>query len=362
MIPIAKPFIPLQALQNLQTVLNSGNLAQGIWVQKIEHELAHYCGVQYGVAVSNGTTALHLALLSLGIGPGDEVITSPLTFIATINAILMVGAIPVFADVNPLTFNIEPSEVQKRISPRTKAILGVDLYGHPYCFDELEVIARAHRLYLIEDACQAMGAVFRGKRAGSLGHVSVFSFYATKHITSGEGGMVMTSDLEIVERLRSLRNHGFSQKGLPTEMGFNYRLSDLQAAILMPQVEELEKNILARRSNAEFFRKHIHHPDLDHPYADPLVEHSYSLYTFKSKSNREMRDKWVSHLNENGVESKIYYTPPMHLYPHLSSFNYKKGDFPVAEMLSDQLFSIPVHHHLSNEELLKIVELFSVHP
>ena len=257
MIPIARPNIGEDEKQAVLAVLNSGMLAQGKQVQAFEEAFAAYCGVKYAVATSSGTTALHLALLAHNIGPGDEVITSPFSFIATANSIRYTGAESVFADIDSY-YNLSPTLTEAAITPRTKVIMPVHLYGQPADMDKFMDIAKRHNLIIIEDACQAHGAEFKGKKVGSFG-TGCFSFYPTKNITSGEGGMVTTNDPDIADRVRLLRNHGMRQRYYHETMGFNFRMTDIHAAIGLAQLKKLDMFNDMRISNAHYLTAHMTH-------------------------------------------------------------------------------------------------------
>ena len=256
MIPVVRPITGDEEKQAVLAVLDSGMLAQGPRVEAFEDAFAEYCGVRFAVATSSGTTALHLALLAHGIGPGDEVITTPFSFVATANVIRFVGADPVFADIEPNTFNLDPEQVEHKITSRTKAIMPVHLYGHPADMARFSDICRRYNLELIEDACQAHGAEFEERKTGSFG-TGCFSFYPTKNMTSAEGGMVTTDDLELADRMRVLRNHGMRERYSHEVLGYNFRMTDLHAAVGLAQLGKLERFNAARISNAGFLTKRL---------------------------------------------------------------------------------------------------------
>src|SRR2546427_12587149 len=291
MIPIALPLLGAEEEAAVLRVLASGQLAQGERVATFEQRFAELCHVHEAVAVSSGTAALHLALLAHNIGPGDEVITTAFSFAATANAILLVGAIPVFVDIEPDTYTLDPILVEAAITSRTKALLPVHLYGHPCDMQHLEQLARTHQLAIIEDACQAHAANIEGKPVGSFG-TGCFSFYSTKNMTTGEGGMVTTNDPGIAERVRLLRNHGQTERYHHTRLGYNLRMTEMQGALGRVQVEKLEHFTEQRIANAAFLTERLRGP-VQTPIVRPGYRHVYHQYTIRVP---EQRDEWVMHL------------------------------------------------------------------
>jgi perosamine synthetase len=348
LIPIARPNIGEDEKQAVLAVLDSGMLAQGKQVQAFEEAFAAYCGVKYAIATSSGTTALHLTLLAHNIGPGDEVITSPFSFIATANSIRYTGAEPVFADIDSY-YNLSPALTEAAITPRTKAIMPVHLYGQPAEMDKFMDIAKRHNLIIIEDACQAHGAEFRGKKAGSFG-TGCFSFYPTKNITSGEGGMVTTNDADIADRVRVLRNHGMRQRYYHETMGYNFRMTDIHAAIGLAQLKKLDEFNDIRISNASYLTAYMTHR-VNKPIKYPGVKHVFHQYTIGVPG---VRDKLAEKLLAAGVGTAIYYPVAIHQQkPYLDK---ARGPFPVAERACKEVLSIPVHPGLSKEELVTVDE------
>ncbi len=256
-IPVARPAIGQEEISAVTEVLESGMLASGERVVEFEKKFADFCGTNHAVAVNNGTAALHAALLAADIGPGDEVIVPAFTFVATASAVAMCGAKPIFADVDEQTFNIDPRHAEERVTPKTSAIIGVHLFGQPCDIEALQEICESHSLKFIEDAAQAHGALYKGSRVGGFGHFGCFSFYATKNMITGEGGMVTTSEKAYNERLRLIINHGQSEKYLHTRLGYNYRMTDIGAALGIVQLKKLEKFNLRRRKNAEFYTANL---------------------------------------------------------------------------------------------------------
>jgi len=350
MIPISKPSITEAEKKAVMEVLESGMLAQGQKTEALERQFAELCGTQCAVATSSGTTALHLALLAHGLGPGDDVITSPFTFVASTNSILFVGASPVLVDIEPDTFNLDPSLIEAAITPRTKAILPVHLYGHPCDMAPIMKIAEAHNLAVIEDAAQAVGARYQGAPAGGFG-TGVFSLYATKNVMAAEGGMITTNDPELAERCRMLRNHGMRLRYQHEMLGYNFRISDLHAAIGLAQFERLESLTGRRRSNAKFLSANLTRVQV--PAARPNVDHVWHQYTVRVPADLE-RDQVVDQLRQAGVGTGVFYPVPVHKYPHIRQL---VGDpsLPVAERAAEQVVSLPVHPLLSDEDLAKIV-------
>jgi len=261
MIPIVKPVISTDEIQAVAEVLKSGMLAQGKVVEEFENAFAEYVGVKNAVAVANGTISLDIALKSLGIKQGDEIIVPSFTFISTANAVLFQGAKPVFADVDERAFNINPEDVVEKITGKTKAIIGVHLFGHPFDVQEMQKICEDHKVHLIEDCAQAHGAEYEGNKAGGFGIAGCFSFYATKNMTTGEGGMITTDSEEIAKVCRLLRSHGESQKYCHTMLGYSYRMTDIQAAIGLAQLNKLDKLDERRIKNAEYFNRGLKYPD-----------------------------------------------------------------------------------------------------
>ena len=312
MIPIACPLIGAEEETAVLEVLRSGQLSQGERVAEFERRFAELCQVQQAVAVSSGTAALHLALIAHEIGYGDEVITTPFSFAATANVILLVGATPVFVDIDPETFNIDPACIESAITPRTKAIIPVHLYGNPCDMERLETIATAHHLALIEDACQAHGAGIHGKPVGSFG-TGCFSFYPTKNMTTGEGGMVTTANPIIAERVRLLRSHGQKERYRHIALGFNQRMTDLQAAIGLVQLNKLEQFTEKRIANAAYLTEHLG-SSVQTPITQAGYRHVFHLYTIRVPAGHD-RDAWVAHLKERGIGTSIHYPCTIHQQP-----------------------------------------------
>lgn len=351
MIPISKPLIGDEEKAAVALVLESGQLAQGPRVEEFERAFAEFIGVRHAIATSSGTSALHVALMAHGIGPGDEVITTPFTFIASVNAILYTGATPVLVDVDE-TFNLNPALIEPAITRNTKAIMPVDLYGQPADLGAISEIAGRHGLAVIEDACQAHGATFDGRRAGSFG-TGCFSFYATKNMTTGEGGMITTDVDEVSERCRLLINHGMRVRYRHESRGYNYRLTDLAAAIGLEQLRKLPSFNARRAANADSFSRRLGGVrGLITPAVAPRRTHAWHQYTLRVTADFPLtRDGLSVRLRQAGVGSAVYYPVPVHRQEAVSG-NFPAGSsFPCAEEFASEVISIPVHPGLCADDL-----------
>lgn len=355
-IPVARPAIGQDEISAVTAVLESGMLASGERVAEFERNFADYCGSTHAVAINNGTAALHAALLAADIGQGDEVIVPSFTFFATASAVSMTGAKPVFADVHERTFNIDPAQVENAVTPRTKAVIGVHLFGQPFDVTGVEQVCESHNLTLIEDAAQAQGAISNGQRAGAMGHMGCFSFYATKNMTTGEGGMVTTSDKAFNERLRLLINHGQSEKYLHTRIGYNYRLTDVAAAIGLVQLKKLEKFNMRRRKNAEYFNSHISVKGLLTPEVAQGTHHVYHQYVIRLTDEFPMkRADFIEYLKAKGIGTAVHYPIPLHHQPVYARAD-EPDSCPVSTSLAGSVLSIPVHPLLDQKELAYICD------
>ncbi|MBK8985787.1 MAG: DegT/DnrJ/EryC1/StrS family aminotransferase [Chloroflexi bacterium] len=351
MIPISKPFIGEAEKQAVMAVLDSGMLAQGPRTAAFEEKFAAVCGVKHAVAASSGTTALHIALLAHGIGPGDEVITTPFTFIASVNSIVYTGAKPVFVDIDPETFNINPDLLAAAITPRTKAIMPVHLYGYPCDMDAIMSIADQHGLAVIEDAAQSIGATYKGKMTGSFG-TGCFSLYATKNVMSAEGGMITTNDDDIAQRCRMIRNHGMQRRYYHDMLGFNFRMTDLHAAIGLAQLDRLDEFTSKRRANAAYLNAHI--TSVKTPTVQEGYDHVWHQYTVRVNGGRN-RDEAVKQLTEAGIGTGIFYPVPANKQSHLAAMGLGGDTLPVTEQIATEVISLPVHPQLSQSDLETIV-------
>jgi len=357
MIQISKPIIGDGERKAILDVLSSGNLTQGRKVDEFENEFSSYIGVKYSIAVANGTSALFLVLKALGIGKGDEVITTPFSFIATANSVLYVKAKPVFADVDPQNFNVNPYLIEQKINDRTKAILIVHLYGNPCDMDKILKTTEKYKLILIEDCCQAHGAEFKGKKVGSFG-TGCFSFYATKNITTGEGGMVTTNDASLAEKIKLLRNHGSNIRYYYDNIGYNLRITDLQAAIGIEQLKKLDSFIKKRIFNAEYLNKHLNNiKGLITPGSNSNCLHVYNQYTVRITNEFTLsRDNLVDFLSKKGIATGVYYPVPIHKQLLYQNLGYENTYLPIAETLSKEVVSLPIHPALTEDDLKMIVD------
>jgi len=356
MIPISKPLIGPEEEKAVLEVLKSGMIAQGPKVKEFEEKFATFCGAKHAIAMNSGTAALHACMHALGLKPGDEVITTPFTFVASANSILMQGATPVFADIEEETFNLDPKQVEKKITKKTKAILTVNLYGqicHAQAFKDL---AKKHNLKLIEDACQSVGAEADGMKSGLIGDMAAFSFYATKNLMCGEGGIVTTNSSEWAELCKRFRHHGQSEQTRYEyyDIGYNYRMMDLVAAIGLAQLAKIDNFTKKRVENAKKLTEGLKNiKEIVVPKILPGNKHVFHQYTIKVLKDR---DKLLARLKEKGIGVGIYYPKPLHLHPHFARMGYKKGDFPVAERVAEQVLSLPVHPALSDSDVNAIIE------
>jgi dTDP-4-amino-4,6-dideoxygalactose transaminase len=354
------PFVDLKAqYQSIKSeidaaigkVLEHSQFILGSEVAAFEEEFARYSGGVFGVGVNSGTSALHLALLAAGIGPGDEVITTPFTFVATVAAIGYAGARPVFADIDPVSYTIDPRGIEQAITPRTKAIMPVHLYGQPADMDPIMEIARRHKLVLIEDAAQAHGAEYKGRRAGSMGDLACFSFYPGKNLGAyGEGGIVVTNNPEYNRVIRMLRDWGQERKYHHVLKGYNYRMEGLQGAILRVKLRHLEAWTEARRSRALAYNAALASSGLDLPRAMPYSRHVYHVYAVQCAQ----RDDLASALQAQGIQTGIHYPIPIHRLEAWSDLNYPSGSFPVAEAVAGRILSLPIYPELSDQAILQV--------
>jgi perosamine synthetase len=351
MINIAKPMIGEEEKQAVLQVLDSGILAQGPRVKAFEEAFANMCGVKYAVATSSGTTALHVALLAHGIGAGDEVITTPFTFIASANSVLYTGAKPVFVDIDPATFNMNPELIEAAITPKTKAILPVHLFGLSCDMDPIMAIAEKYGLLVVEDACQSHGASYKGRRVGSFG-TGTFSLYPTKNITSAEGGMITTNDEKVAEECRVIRQHGMRRRYYHDELGFNFRMTDIHAAIGLAQIQKLSRFNQARQANASYLSSHLRGVIV--PCVPEGCQHVYHQYTVRVQEGR--RDALREYLHENGISSEVYYPVPVHKQTYYTEILGYSVNYPEAERASLEVLSLPVHPGLSRSDLELITD------
>ena len=369
--------------RNVAEVLSGTQYIMGKNVKEFEKEFGEYLGVNNSISVANGTDALIIALKSLGIGEGDEVITTPYTFFATAESISFVGATPVFVDVKLDTFNIDSAKIEEKITPKTKAIMPVHIFGQPCDMDAINAIAKKHNLYVIEDAAQAIGSGYKGQKIGTLSDIATFSFFPTKNLgCAGDGGMIVTNNDNLATICRALRAHGSGENGQKvfnllnnideniTEdnssdntiynplkyynylIGHNSRLDEIQAAILRVKLREIDKWNNVRRENARFYNENLKGTDLVTPFEDKDVKHVYHLYILQSEKRAEL----VSYLADKGIATGVYYPVPLHLQKAYKDLGYKEGDLSNAEYLSYRTFAIPIFAELTDEERQYIVE------
>ena len=353
-VPIAKPIIGEEEIENVVEVLKSGMIAQGPKVAEFEQKFAEWVGAKYGIAVNSGTAALHVALLSCGIGEGDEVITTPFTFIASGNAIVYTGAKPVFADIDLKTYTLNPDSIEKLITENTKAILPVQLYGQSANMDKINEIAERYGLVVIEDAAQAHGAMCNGEKVGSLGDMACFSFYPTKNMTTSEGGIITTDDAELAEKAKIFRAHGASVRYHHDSIGYNFRMTDISAAIGLAQLKKIDEFNDLRIKNAEYLNEGLKNVDgVVTPYCAYGSKHVYHQYTIRVEKGN--RDDWVSLINEKGVGTGIHYPIPLYNQPVYRKLDIE-GVCPNADLAANTVISLPVHPSLTKEDLDLVIE------
>jgi perosamine synthetase len=359
MIPVVKPLLDEEEIKKVSEVLTSGLLASGEVVHQFEAAFAAYIGTQSAVTTTNGTTALDIALKILGIQPSDEVIVPDFTFIAPANAVLFQNARPVFADVDEKTFAIDPAEVVEKINARTKAVIGVHLFGHPFDVKVLQEICEDHSLFLVEDCAQAHGAEYKGQKVGSFGAVGCFSFYATKNMTTGEGGMVTTDTKELEKKLRLIINHGQSEKYLHSSLGYNYRMTNIQAAIGLAQLRKLDDFNTRRIANAEYLDQGLNGP-IQKPYREKHIKHVYHQYVVKLEEDFPMRrDDFIRYLSDHAIGSAVHYPLPLHRQPLYQQLGYEKNQCPTATRLAEIVVSLPVHPALTQTDLAYICDILN---
>lgn len=354
------PFLDLKAQYSsiksevdaaIHSVLDSCGYILGTEVAKFEEEFAGYCGAQFGIGVNSGTSALHLSLLAAGVGPGDEVITVPFTFVATIAAIEYCGAKPVFVDIDPESYNMDPSNLEAAITSKTRAIIPVHLHGLMAEMDPILECARRHDLVVIEDACQAHGAEYRGRRAGSVGDLAAFSFYPGKNLGAyGEGGMVTTDNADFAAKIRMLRDWGAEKKYHHVLKGYNYRLEGIQGAVLRVKLRYLEAWTEGRRRAAANYDRLLKSTGIVGPQPQEYQRHVYHVYAIRTRQ----RQVWQDALTAQGIQTGIHYPFPVHLLPAYSNLGYKAGDFPHAERAADEVLSLPMFPELTMEQCEKV--------
>jgi dTDP-4-amino-4,6-dideoxygalactose transaminase len=334
-------------------VLDSAQFILGDEVAAFEREFAAYCGATEGVGLNSGTSALHVALLAAGIGPGDDVITVPFTFVATAAAIVYAGARPVFVDIDPATYCIDPGLIEQAITPRTKAIMPVHLYGHPADMDPIMAIAQRHNLVVIEDAAQAHGARYNGRPCGSIGQLAGFSFYPGKNLGAyGEGGAAVTSDPALARTMRLLRSWGEERRYEHAIKAFNYRMDGIQGAILRVKLRHLEAWTEARRARAADYRAAFAGADVGLPVEAPGCRHVYHVFAVRLRN----RDATRAQLQERGIQTGVHYPIPVHLQPAYADLGYARGDFPVAERVASEVLSLPMFPEMTSGQVREVAD------
>lgn len=342
-----------EVMKTIESVLSEMNLYIGPNVQALEEEFADYCETKYAIGVGSGTEALHLALLSADIGRGDEVIVSPNTFFATVEAIAHTGAMPVFIDIDPATYTIDTSLIEKKIGLRTKAIIPIHMYGQSVDMEPILKLSEKYGIKIIEDACQAHGAEYKNKKCGGIGDAGCFSFYFTKNLGGyGEGGMVITNNPVIAEKVRLLRNHGHKSKYEHSVIGYNNRLDEIQAAILRIKLKHLNSYNEKRRDIAKKYNTLLKNIPLTLPKEIDGRKHVYHLYVVRA----EERDSLREYLNDRGIGTGIHYKIPIHLQEACNRYNYKPGDFPEVERASKEILSLPMYPELRDEDINYITD------
>lgn len=361
-IPLARPNITQAEIDAVVAVLRTPHLSLGPKLVEFEEAFAEYCGTKEAVACSSGTAGLHLLIQAMGVEPGDEVVTTPFSFISSANCALMEGAKPVFVDIDPDTWIIDSALIEPAISSKTRVILPVDVFGQVADMDPILAIARRHGLPVIEDACEALGGRYRGKPAGSLGNAGVFGFYPNKQITTGEGGMIVTDDTALSRLCRSLRNQGRDEDGgwlTHRRLGYNYRISDINCAIGITQLRRIDEILAARRRVEAWYRERLaDETRIRLQQVHPAVEMSWFVFVVRltDQYQRCDRDRVVGELTARGIGCNCYF-PPIHLQPfYVERFGYKPGSFPVCEALAERTVALPFHHELAEEDVEKVCD------
>ena len=363
MIPLSRPDITGKERKAVLEVLKTPNLSLGPKLKEFEEKIAKYVEVKYAVAVNSGTSALHLIIRALGIKDGDEVITTPFSFIASANCILYERAKPVFVDIDEKTLNIDTTKIENKITKKTKAILVVDVFGHPANWDGLEKIAKKYKLYLIEDSAEALGSEYKGKKCGSFGEASILSFYPNKQITTGEGGMVLTNNKKIADFCRSTANQGRKVKSGKwlehIQLGYNYRLDELSCALGIAQLKRIDEILKKREKVAKMYSKRLgEFSEIEIPYVSPDVKMSWFVYVIRisKKYSQQDRDKIIKAMAQKGIQCRIYFQS-IHLQPFYKKlYNYKPGDFPICENASQRTIALPFYNNLKEKEINYVVK------
>ena len=374
-VPLSRPDITEKEIEAILAVIKTPYLSLGPKHREFEETVAKYIGVKHAISVSSGTAGLHLVIKALDIKDGDEVITTPFSFISSSNVMLFERAKPVFVDIEPRTLNIDPQNIEKffesrydfdgkilknrQTRARVKAILPVHIFGQPCDMDRIMQIAERYNLKVIEDACEAIGAEYKGKKVGTFGEASVFAFYANKQITTGEGGMIVSNDEKIAKLCRSMRNQGRDESSawlVHRRLGYNYRLDEMSAALGIAQMRRIKEILLAREKIADVYNEKLKDlKDIEIPYISPSVKMSWFVYVIRIKEKIN-RDKVIEHLQKKGIECRVYF-PPIHLQPfYKEMFGYKGGDFPITEKVSKSTIALPFYNNLLGKQIDYVCE------
>ncbi|HEY8933799.1 MAG TPA: DegT/DnrJ/EryC1/StrS family aminotransferase [Cyclobacteriaceae bacterium] len=346
--------IKQEVLSSIERVCDDTAFSGGKYVDEFEKHFAAYCDAKYSIALNNGTSALHLAMAALGIGRGDEVIIPANTFIATAWGVSYTGATPVFVDCDAETWQIDPSKIEEKITNKTKAIIGVHLYGQPFNIDAVQAIAKKHNLFLIEDAAQAHGALYKSKRVGTFGEMACFSFYPGKNLGAyGEAGGVTTNNEKYTKHLMSLRNHGSTIRYYHDELGYNMRMGGIEASVLSVKLKYLDDWNLVRKKIAKRYQDEIHNSLIKKQAQPEFADSVYHLFVITV----EDREALIRHFNKHNIFPGQHYPVPCHLQKAYSSLNYKKGDFPAAEYLAEHCLSLPMYAELTEDEVNRVIEV-----
>lgn len=359
-IPMSSAEISSDDVEAVEKVIRSGRLALGPYQREFEQSIADYVGAKYGIAVSSGTAALHLIVRALGLGPGDEVLVPSFTFVASVNAILFEGATPVFVDIEPETYNLDPDDVARKVTSKTKAIMAVDIFGHPVDWDAILEIAEQHDLKVIDDSCEALGAEYKGRKLGQFGDAAAFAFYPNKQITTGEGGIIVTDDGEIADLIFSLRNQGRDHMGSwlgHQRLGYNYRMDEMSAALGVSQFRRLETFLEKRERVAGMYTECLRGFDwVRPPTVKPDVRMSWFVYVI-TFSEQVKRDEVMKVMAERGIPTRSYFNP-IHTQPYiLRLFGDLKGRLPITESVGQRTVALPFHNNLSHDEVEMVIEV-----
>lgn len=368
-LPYSRQWIEEDDISRVVEVLRGPWITQGPWIEAFERAIAERVGAKYAVAFANGTAALHAAMFAAGVGPGDEVVTTPITFVASANCAAYVGARPVFADIDPTTYNLDPAKVEQAMSPRTRAIVAVDFAGQPADLDALADIARRYGAVLIEDAAHALGAIYRGRPVGSIADMTMFSFHPVKAVTTGEGGIVVTNCDDYADKLRRFRSHGIVHSGTErdegpwyyemVDLGYNYRLTDIQAALGLSQLDKLDRFLLLRRKYAEdYTRAFTEMDEVIVPAVAPYAESAWHLYVLQFRPERleGTRRFWFEALRAENIGVHVHYIP-VHLHPYYRrTFGYGPGLCPVAEAWYERVVTLPLFPKMTEEDAASVIQ------